>query len=64
MPEERQGHASIVERQAALEKMYPSWEKRTIATHFHKQCQQYSDDPLIMMPDPGCNLWRNVGAGT
>ncbi|MGX8790736.1 AMP-binding protein [Oceanobacillus sp. M60] len=51
MLEERQGHGSVVERQAALEKMYPSWEKRTIATHFHKQCQQYSDNPLIMMPN-------------
>ncbi|WP_152655721.1 class I adenylate-forming enzyme family protein [Oceanobacillus sp. CFH 90083] len=51
MLEERQGHVSVEERQAALKKMYPSWEKRTIATHFFKQCQQYSEFPLIMMPD-------------
>ncbi len=51
MLEERQNHASVEERQAALEKMYPSWEKRTVATHFYKQSRQYSDYPLIMMPD-------------
>ncbi|WP_040979587.1 class I adenylate-forming enzyme family protein [Oceanobacillus jeddahense] len=48
---EQQSHTNIKERQAGLEKMYPSWEKRTIATHFYKQCQQYNDYPLIMMPD-------------
>lgn len=51
MLEQQQGHKSVEDRQAALEKMYPSWEKRTIATHFYKQCQQYSKSPLIMMPD-------------
>jgi len=51
MLEEQQGHIRVEERQAALEKMYPSWEKRTIATHFYKQCKQYNNYPLIMMPD-------------
>ncbi|MFD1064863.1 AMP-binding protein [Oceanobacillus locisalsi] len=51
MLEEQQSNASVEERQAALEKMYPSWEKRTIATHFYRQSQQYNDYPLIMMPD-------------
>ncbi|GIO23598.1 class I adenylate-forming enzyme family protein [Oceanobacillus sp. J11TS1] len=51
MQEARQGHASVEERKAALGTMYPNWEKRTIATHFYKQCQQYSKYPLIMMPD-------------
>lgn len=48
---EQQAHISVADRQAVLEKMYPSWEKRTIAAHFYKQCQQYGESPLIMMPD-------------
>lgn len=51
MLEKHEVHVSVEERQAALGKMYPDWEKRTIATHFYKQCQQYKDFPLIMMPD-------------
>lgn len=38
---------SVAERRAALESGYPEWPRQTIATHFSKQCEKYTDRPFL-----------------
>jgi fatty-acyl-CoA synthase len=42
---------TVEERRLALTKRIPSWQSRTLATHFSIQCQTYGERPMLFMPN-------------
>lgn len=42
---------TVEERRMALTKQYPSWQSRTLATHFSIQCQTFGERPMLFMPN-------------